>query len=336
MINNIGVSIIICCYNSSTRLKQTLKHISNQKICFEACCELIIVDNASTDSTREFAISEWQALKNNHITFTVIVESNKGLSHARKAGAAKAKYEYLIFCDDDNWLSENYVQNVYSLFKKNHNVAVLGGLGIPYFEDETVKPSWFEKFEDSYAVGSTIRSDTFVDFVYGAGLAIRKSVFSKVTNTNPMLLLGRKQNRLTAGEDSELCIRVRMLNLKILFTPSLTFGHFLPTKRLNWTYLKAMHKGFARSFVIINLYQRALTTSDTKLPLFYWLKEAFYFCGIFLKYLPKQYSHGFQSIGNTNAINSLTWRTMALNYLKYNFRTIGIYKRIISIKNEKL
>jgi glycosyltransferase involved in cell wall biosynthesis len=330
-----GVSIIICCYNSSSRLHQTLKHIAKQKIQPAINCELIIVDNASTDDTASFAMKKWELLANDFIDFKVITETNPGLSNARNAGMAKAQYEYLIFCDDDNWLDENYAQNVADLFDKNDNIAILGGLGIAQLEDDTAKPYWFDKFQESYAVGKPGNPEALVNFVHGAGLTIRRSVLKMIADNQPSLLPDRKKNQLTAGGDGEICLRVRLTGYKILYSPSLTFKHFLPTKRLNWQYLKKMHIGFAQTNVVINLYEEALNTGKAKLSAFYWLKKVFYYAGIFLKYWPKQYAVYSKTEGTIDEINHLTWRIIAVNYLKYNFKTISMYNNIISFKHNR-
>lgn len=59
MINNseirAGVSIVICCYNSASRLPETLQHIAEQEVAANISWEVIVVDNASTDNTQEIA-----------------------------------------------------------------------------------------------------------------------------------------------------------------------------------------------------------------------------------------------------------------------------------------
>ncbi|MES2377393.1 MAG: glycosyltransferase family 2 protein [Bacteroidota bacterium] len=336
MISKNGVSIIICCYNSSSRLKQTLAYIAKQNTQPNINCELIVVDNASTDDTANFAINEWKALANDVIEFKIISETKQGQSYARVAGATHAQYEYLIFCDDDNWLDENYVQTVTVLFNKREDIAILGGLSTAQLEDEAAKPNWFDKFYHSYAVGTASNPEELVHFVHGAGLAIRRSIFKMTTDNRPFLLHGRKQNQLTCGEDGEICARVRLAGYKILYTPTLTLTHFLPAGRLTWQYFKKLHAGFALTHGIIDLYEVALTTKAAKLPPFYWLKKALYFGGIFLKYWPKQYAAYSRTEGTVDELNHLTWRIISINYLKYNFKTIKSYQKIVSFKNSSL
>ena len=64
---NKGVSIVLCTYNGKQRLETTLKHIATQKLTVP--CEIIFVDNASTDGTKAFADSWWQTHGNSNITY---------------------------------------------------------------------------------------------------------------------------------------------------------------------------------------------------------------------------------------------------------------------------
>src|ERR1700722_6664884 len=202
-----GVSIIICCYNSELLIEQTLQHIASQKREMNLACEVILVDNASIDHTQKIARSVWSKKNPGKINLVIIQEPKQGLTYARQKGIRIATYEYLIFCDDDNWLDENYVQNTFNLFKSNAHVAVLGGLGMAQFEDPLSKPVWFDKFYHGYAVGPQADKESLLNGVYGAGMAVRKSVLKAIAD-QPMFLHDRKQNLLTSGGDGEICYRV--------------------------------------------------------------------------------------------------------------------------------
>jgi glycosyltransferase involved in cell wall biosynthesis len=328
-----GVSVIICCYNSSLLLPETLKHIKQQNLAGIAC-EVVLVDNASTDNTTEVAKAIWDDFKD--IELRTVYEATPGLSHARQKGANEAKYEYLIFCDDDNWLDENYVQNVFKFFTSFASVAVLGGVGTAQFENPQSKPAWFDNLHQGYAVSLQAGPECYVDSVYGAGMAIRKSVFEAVVNEFPFFLYDRKKKQLTAGGDSEICLRIRLAGYKIFYSPQLTFKHFLTDKRLTWHYLKKLYTGFAQMYVILNLYEKALNSIQIKLSPLYWIKKNLYYWGIYLKYWPKHFAAYSKAEGTVDEIHHMTWRVIAQSYLKYNFKTMKIYKQIVALKHSQL
>jgi glycosyltransferase involved in cell wall biosynthesis len=323
-----GVSVIICCFNSEPLLEQTLNHIAAQNFDTDLNCEVILVDNASSDNTREKAIAVWDKNHHNKIKLVIVYEGRPGLAYARQKGINEAQYEYLVYCDDDNWLDKNYINNVVSLFDKHPEVAILGGTGIAALENASEKPEWFDRFYQSYAIGPQGNGETIVNGVYGAGMAIRNSVLTRVMNMQPMFLHGRKQDELTSGEDTEICYRVRLAGYRILYSPQLVFTHFLTVKRLTWAYLLKLHAGLAKSFVVLNLYEKATGSEKTTLPIFYWLKKALYYGIIYLKYWPQQYAAYKKGEGTIEEIYHVTWKNIAANYFEYNFKTVLIYRKI--------
>jgi glycosyltransferase involved in cell wall biosynthesis len=94
-----GISVIVCCYNSVSCLPETLKYLALQQIPSNIHCEVIIVNNASTDDTVGVTINEWEKLKCTEVEFHIINQLVSGLSNARKKGIEVAKYEYILFCD---------------------------------------------------------------------------------------------------------------------------------------------------------------------------------------------------------------------------------------------
>ena len=50
-----GISVVVCCYNSIARIGETLTYLSNQKVPADVAWEIVLVDNASTDRTADFA-----------------------------------------------------------------------------------------------------------------------------------------------------------------------------------------------------------------------------------------------------------------------------------------
>src|SRR6516164_1105638 len=104
-----GLSVIICCHNSTLRLATTLGHLKEQESP-GVPWEVLIIDNASTDGTGEFAQSCWQ---NGPVPLRLIGESRLGVRYARERGFSEARYEFLAFVDDDNWIAHDWVRTAY-------------------------------------------------------------------------------------------------------------------------------------------------------------------------------------------------------------------------------
>ena len=118
-----GISIIICCYNGASRITDALKHLSKQKVNGIAW-EILPVDNASTDNTEKVATKFWSTVGVKPM-LRIIHESKPGLSFARERGIQEAKFDIIIFCDDDNWLCDTYVQTAHRIIGQRIQISGL-------------------------------------------------------------------------------------------------------------------------------------------------------------------------------------------------------------------
>src|SRR5260221_4747199 len=91
-------SIIIPSYNRGHVIRRAIDSVVNQS--FQEF-EIIVVDDGSSDNTRQLV----ESLPHKEKIFYVRQE-NKGASAARNLGASKAKGDYLIFLDSDDYLGE--------------------------------------------------------------------------------------------------------------------------------------------------------------------------------------------------------------------------------------
>ena len=253
-----GISIIICCYNSATKLPVTLEYISKQEITKNIPVELIVVDNNSTDNTEYVAIKIWQQLNSsNEIAFNIIKEYQQGLMHARWAGIQNAKYNYLVFCDDDNLLFPDYCKTCYNILSHNNDIVALGGQSI-LFNDKDI-PKWFLKSQRSYAVGKQKIKDGYTDNLWGAGIAIKKEIFIQFKEYGfHSMLVGRSGENLSSGEDTEICRWITLLGYKMWYTNELKLYHNIEQKRLNNEYLSKLKEGFEASNKIIDFYDKTI------------------------------------------------------------------------------
>ena len=232
-----GISVIICCYNSENRITTTLEHLNSQKTNFP--WELIIVDNNCTDGTVQKVKDGTKHMYQLTERTSIVKESKPGLNYARLSGLKASQFDLALFCDDDNWLNELYLQRGFDFLKNNPNFGIVGGNGIEKCEIEP--PRWFESHKSIYAIGC--RKDGEVSNVYGAGMLLHKKLIEGVAFS----MSDRKGNSLASGGDSEICQLVRKKGLKIRQLCDNTFYHYLPKERLTYAYIMRMAKASGKT-----------------------------------------------------------------------------------------
>ena len=232
---NRGISVVICCYNSSWVIRRTLDALKEQRFSFSVPYEIVLVDNRCSDDTVTIAES---AMKGSEIDFRIVNEDRPGLANARRKGIKEVKYDYVLYCDDDNLLCPDYVSTVVELLDNMPEVGAVGGKGIAEFEIEP--PQIIKDNISCYAVGSQINHK---DWLFGAGVALRTSLVSDVYDNQQCYMMGRKGNELMSGDDSELVLSVVLRGYKIYATNSIYYVHVLKAERLTEDYFNRLYKG---------------------------------------------------------------------------------------------
>ena len=253
---NPGVSVIICCYNSSNRITETLKHLCLQKVNNSIAWEVIVVNNASSDNTSDVAAMAWQ-VNSGDTNFKIVNQPIPGLSFARQKGIEEAKFDIIIFCDDDNWLCDTYVQTAYGIMTRDANIGIAGG----WCEAGVEGPisNWMIPFLPALAVGRPANTTSYLaakgKFVNGAGMIIRKQHYSFIKENGFLSLLDdRKQNTLSSGGDTELCWVMLFAGREIFFDELLFFKHFIPPSRLSKDYLLNLTLSSLYPVIILSIY----------------------------------------------------------------------------------
>lgn len=240
LLNARGVSVILCCHNSSANLPRTIEHLAGQVVPPGLPWEVLVVDNASTDATASLAGQLWPAW--NRTPFSVVQEPQLGLAYARARGIREARYEFITFVDDDNWLCPSWIQTVYEVMCDHPEVGALGGIIEPEFE--TSRPGWFGPVAYLYATGPADEPSgdvTKSHMLCGAGLNLRQSALADIRASGfRSISVGRKGASLGAGEDSELTYSLRLAGWRLWIDPRLRMKHFLPERRLRWEYARRL------------------------------------------------------------------------------------------------
>lgn len=96
------VSIIITCYNREKFIGRAIRSAISQRYP-TGDFEIIVVDDGSTDSSREIIKDFGDAI------ISIFHEKNKGLPAARNTGIRRAKGRFVVHLDSDDYLHEDLI-----------------------------------------------------------------------------------------------------------------------------------------------------------------------------------------------------------------------------------
>jgi len=107
------VSVIIPCHNATKWLPQCFLSLVKQTIGI-AAIELIFVDDASNDDGQTWMLLEQFERAYPESIIAIRLERNMRQGGARNIGISYATGEYLAFVDADDFVAENYLEEVYN------------------------------------------------------------------------------------------------------------------------------------------------------------------------------------------------------------------------------
>lgn len=112
-------SVIMPAYNAQKFINKAIESVLFQTY---QNVELIIVDDASTDTTREIVLK--YAEKDNRVAYYKL-SKNQGCAYARNFGLEKAKGEYIAFLDSDDYWSKDKLQKQIIAIKTRRNTILI-------------------------------------------------------------------------------------------------------------------------------------------------------------------------------------------------------------------
>jgi glycosyltransferase involved in cell wall biosynthesis len=165
------LSIIIPAYNEEKLLPETLRRIRTAMESLAGECELIVVDNESTDNTRE--IAESYAAK-------IVTESVKNIGAIRNTGAKSANGDVFVFFDADTFIPENLLTVI---DEKMGDPKCLGGaVDVDYGNFER---AWLRFMKSAWKFWGPI-----FNMKQGAAQFFRRDVFDTLGGYNERIYLG--------------------------------------------------------------------------------------------------------------------------------------------------
>jgi glucosyl-dolichyl phosphate glucuronosyltransferase len=195
--------------------------------------EIIVVDNNSRDSTCS-ALGDFE--RRSHGVLRFLVETRKGVSHARNAGIAASRGSILAFVDDDVRVRPGWLAAAVRILREQEDVHYLGGPVLPLWQDQ--RPRWLTPDHWSPIAAVDYGSERFVVptmravCLISANLFVRRAALDRVGWFNPAF---------RRCQDRELMLRLWAAGLEGIYAPEVAADTVVPRERLTRAYHRRWH-----------------------------------------------------------------------------------------------
>jgi glycosyltransferase involved in cell wall biosynthesis len=235
------ISVVICTHNRSECLPAAIQSALDQNP-VSSGFEVVVVDNASTDRTRE-AVAPF--LESGRVRY--IHEGRLGLCHARNTGWQQARGRYVAYLDDDAVACTGWLAAIAEAFSTTPTPGIVGGRVEPIWE--APRPRWLS---DDLAGGLAVLdwsdrahviTDVRTEWLAGVNLALPVSVLAEVGGFHPWL--DRVGSRMLSSGDVFLQKQVMGRGYACLYSPKMAVRHRVPASRLRkpWFYRRYFWQG---------------------------------------------------------------------------------------------
>ncbi|MDB5641364.1 MAG: glycosyl transferase family 2 [Hyphomicrobiales bacterium] len=247
------LSVVLCTHNPRrSYFDRAIASLRNQTLSRDAW-ELLVVDNASSPSVAEFLDLTW------HPHARQLREDTLGLTPARRCGIQAANGEILVFVDDDNELSPDYLAEALRIGQACPQLGAWGGTIRGEFE--TQPASWQRPYLVYLAVKQVdeVRWSNDVNdwssTPVGAGLCIRAEVaqryLSDIALDPVRSMLDRRGGSLDGAGDIDMAYTSKLLGLGWGTFPTLQLTHLIPSGRTKDEYLLRLIAASTASMVVL-------------------------------------------------------------------------------------
>jgi len=201
------ISVVIPTYNAGTYIEECIVSVLEQKC---PNIEIIVVDDCSTDNTREI-VTKFDA---NIVKYICLEQNFGGPSKPRNVGVKAALGQFIVMLDADDLLTTGSIQNRIEVLKADNEIACVFSDGKRFDETNGEYPgtflsqhSYFIDLVKQYKKASWVKfksKDAYRtlargDFILPSGLIILRSVFD---------VIGWYDESITNGQDVDMSLRI--------------------------------------------------------------------------------------------------------------------------------
>jgi len=246
---DIRISAAVCTLNRALYLRKALSSLTNQSLPRNQY-EILVVDNGSTDFTRQVVQEQFSLAENLQYFYEPVV----GLSQARNTAWQNARGEYVAYLDDDAIACSSWLESILDVFERvKPKPGCVGGRVEPIWE--APRPAWLSnKMVPYLTVVDWSKSPTNLgknEWLAGANMAFPRDVLESVGGFQ--LYLGRKGSKLLSMEEILLQRYLQGKGYSCFYHPEISVQHHILTSRLtkSWFLRRVYWQGVSDAVVQI-------------------------------------------------------------------------------------
>jgi len=226
---SIIISAIICTHNRAEYLTQAIQSLVDQRIPKDKY-EIIVVDNCSTDSTKE-VVRRFSRKCN----LRYLYEPTLGANYARNAGWRNARGKYVAYLDDDTVACHIWLDKILEVFETvTPRPGCIGGRVEPIWE--IARPKWLSDWLlhglaiINWSETPRVLPNISVEWLVSANIAFPVEVLERFGGFH--LGLGRLGKNLLSGDEILLEKQILKAGYSCFFHPEIAVKHHIPKSRL--------------------------------------------------------------------------------------------------------
>jgi len=235
------ITIISATHNGAHTLPRFLEALCQLE--HDEPWKLLVVDNASTDSTKQIIQSY-----SDKLPLTYLHEARKGKNVALNSALPYIEGDIVIFTDDDVIPNADWLQKYREAFDKHSDYSIFGGAILPYWESEPrilhleaipqgpvyaiTKPEWEEGPCSPYNV-------------WGPNMAIRSSIFDEGYRFDENIGPNSQNKNYVMGSETSFTSRLADDGYKCWHLPHVAVQHIIRKNQMqaDWVFKRGIRYG---------------------------------------------------------------------------------------------
>lgn len=228
----IDLSVVIVSWNVKALLERCLSSLMESSEQSGLQCEIIVVDNASTDGSPEMVRQRFPSAA------LIASESNLGFTRANNVGIPHGSGRYILLLNPDTEVIGDALLTMVAYMNGHSDVGALGPKLLSpdgrvqssrrrfptlatAFLESTILQQWFPRnrvLSDYYILERSDDEEQDVDWVIGACLLVRRQAWEQVGPLDERFFM--------YSEELDWCRRLKTAGWRVVYIPSATVMHY--------------------------------------------------------------------------------------------------------------